>query len=245
LKRTSAPLRALALIALAAMLAGCGGDKKKESAPPAPPPTSPATVLPSVTRTPLPPTWTLAPTLTEPPRVTIEIDYHPPTMTTFVPPTYTPSPIPTALPPSATPVGPVIILTASVLTDTLASQLPAEALQYIDGPRVGFEDNQMIVTLNVLRLPGDLTSARAVTIQIAVTQDQGKLVLSKADAFYGDDHSPFTDALADQLIQVMQGIVDETLVTLYNQAAPTQPRFYVDEILVSTTGLTVRTVTIP
>jgi hypothetical protein len=235
----------LPLIGCAVILAGCGGDPKKDAAATALPPTDPGAAQPTVIRTPLPPTWTLAPTLTEPPRVTIEIDYHPPTMTTFIPPTYTPSPPPTALPPSATPEGPVVIMTARVLTDTLLAQVPAEALTYIDGPQVGFENNQMVVMLNVLRLPGDKSSARPVTIQIALTIDQGKLILSKAAAFYGDDNSPYTETLADQLVLVMQGIVDETLVTLYNQANPNQPRFFVAEVLVATTGMTVRTVTVP
>lgn len=243
LKRTF--LRALALL-FAAILTGCGGDKKEPSASPIPAATRAATALPTGTRTPLPPTWTPKPTLTEPPRVTYAIDYQAPTMTTFIPPTYTPSPLPTPLPPTATPPGPAVILTASVLNQTLQAQIPPEALVYIDGaPIIGFENNQMIVTLNVLRVPGEMTSARPVMIQIAIAINQGILVLSKASAVYDDDNTPYTESLADQLIQTLQGIVDEVLVTLYNQAVPDHPDFYVSEVLVSTNGLTVRTVTMP
>jgi hypothetical protein len=95
--------------------------------------------------------------------------------------------------------------------------------------------------------PGDATSARSVMIEAAVIANpsKGTIEVTKIGAFYRDDNTPFTQPLADQLIITVQGIIDTTLVQLYSAASPDIPRFYVQEVLVASNGITVRTVSLP
>lgn len=240
-----------ALLLVILVAAACGGSKKSPSnapsATPIPAVTREIVTIPPISPTPLPATWTPKPTLTLPAHVTIEYTYQAPTMPSFVPPTYTASPSPTPPPPTATPVGPAVVIPGSLLNQALAAQLPPEASTYIDGaPAISFQNNMMVVAVKVLGTPGDTTSGRMVVIQVAVTVgEQGKLTLSKTSASYADDKSAFALPLADQLTQSLQQIVDATLVQLYNQASPNAPRFYVSGVAITTEGLTVQTVTLP
>lgn len=232
-------------VLITVLLAACGGDGgSEESTVPTPPPaTTPAvTLAPADTLpppTPLPATWTPKASLTQPPRVTIDYTYAAPTLPSYVPPTYTPSPEP----PSPTPIGPVLTISAEVITQRAAAELQeGSGGLYVAPPTIGLAGGAMFATWEVLTTPGDATTARPVMIDITVALTDGRIVLSKANAYFRDTTGAYTGDLPDRLIGTLQDLIDTLVVESYTIAEPEYPRFYVGEIVVTDNGILVQAV---
>jgi hypothetical protein len=233
-------------IVVLVIVAACSNDGGEESAADATPtvrPTATATVDPSTPTPPptFPPTWTPVPSLTAAPaQPTIQYTYVRPTATPLILPSYTPSPIP----PTPTPPGPVLIITADMLNQAVRQELEAgSGGLYAEPPNIGFQDGVMVISINVLDTPGDMTTARAVTIQATVDAVEGRVQVNKVRAFYADTNAIYDTDLEENILQTVQQKLSALIVEAYGGGQ--DARFSVAEVLVADAGITIQTVAIP
>lgn len=242
-KRRIGLIVGMVVVLLAA--AGCqdkGGEATPVPTQPLETPTEtpvPPTPTPPTPPTPLPPTWTPVPTLTQPPRATFQYTYERPTATSFTLPTYTPS----VEPPTPTPPGPVLMITADMLNQAVRTTLESGSGGLFDAPpNIGFQEGVMLVSLNVLTTPGDLGTARSVVIQAQVTQEQGRVTLTKIGANFTDTNAIYEDPLIDNLLGTIEDAIGSMVNELYAAANPDGGAFYVSDILIASLGMTIQTV---
>ncbi len=236
----------LALGVVVLMATACGGNGGDATPVPTTPPPSPTlgTVAPSDTPlppTPMPPTWTPRPVRTEPPRATIVYTYQPPEQPTFFVPTYTPTPVP----PSSTPTGPTLWITASLLNEQLNTTLAAgSGGLFLAPPTISFQSDIMLVLLDVLTTPGDTATARPLQIQTAVSvDDAGRLTLTALQASFTDNNAIYeNDELIANLLGTLDDILDAVTVQVYRTNEPVSQRFYVRAAWVFEDGIRVETV---
>jgi len=239
LKRSSA----LILVIVALLLAACGGGQASNTATSGP--TTAPTVDPNLpTWTPLPPatklppTWTPRPSPTRPPaQPTIEITKDRPTATLVALPTYTPSNIP----PTPTPAGPVLSITADMINQAIAAEMQAGSGGYFSAPpAVSFQDSIVLVSVNILTTPGDVNTARPLEIQILVEMLEGRIKVTKVRAYFSDDQAVFEDPVVDNILLTIEQKLNDLVVQTYGN--PGQ-RFRISEIVIDSTGITIQTVT--
>lgn len=234
----------LLLIALGGLLVGCGDEAAEPTATPTAPPTAtidPSTATPTVPSTPLPPTWTVAPTLTDPPRVTIDYEYVRPTEPPLILPTYTPTPVPL----TPTPTGPTLVITPAIFDPLLNTRLADGAGGlYAAPPVVSFQPGAMLLTLDVLVTPGDVTTAREVRILTNVTTGQGRVEVFKIEAVFTDTDAVYETELVGNLIETVETELNLLIEELYRGNDPDGQMFFVSAILIDETGMTVETATI-
>lgn len=237
---------ALALVVL--IVAGCGD---REQAAPDPQFLIP-TIAPTATRdphiptatpfvpSPLPPTWTPAPTDTPPPaRPTIVYTYVRPTATAIIYPTYTPSPEP----PTATPPGPLVTITADEINRALDRELSGGSGGFfLAPPRVELMDGLARVSVDVLTTPGNTSTARPVALQFTLLVQDGRLALKKLRAFFTDDNAVYEDELVDNMLTTVEQTITGILFDRYGGA---DARFSVADIAITPAGITIQTAAIP
>ncbi|MBN2304789.1 MAG: hypothetical protein JXQ72_09950 [Anaerolineae bacterium] len=238
---------ALGTMALVVILAGCGNNDGQDATPsPQPTPLPPPTVdpfapteTPKPPPTPLPPTWTPPPTVTQPPRVTIDYTYSRPTATDLILPTYTF----TAVPPSPTPPGPVLLLTPDALNQAVSSKLFEGSGGFFEAPpTITFQDGVLLASLNVLMIPGDMTSARAVVIRATVVPEQGRVQLTNVLANFTDTNEVYSDELVDNLSDTIQAEINTLVANLYEVNNPGGAAFFVSWVETSPIGISIQTV---
>lgn len=186
-----------------------------------------------------PPTWTPVATKAPPtPRPTVAGTYFRPTDTPITYPTYTPSPIP----PTATPAGPVLTVTADMINEELSTEMSSGVGGFFtDVPTVAFEDELLFIHVNTLTTPGDISTARMLEIQIRVEAVEGRILLTKIRSFFPDDGAIYESEMVDNLLSTAETMLNNMVV----QTVGAGTRFGIVKLEVSAEGIVVETVVFP
>ena len=239
----------LFILVIALGLSACGGssDESGESASDNPTPTveigTPLpTSTPEDTATPvvLPVTWTPQPTLASPtPKPTIPHTLTRPTNTPVILPSYTP----TDIVPTATPPGPLLIITPEMLTDALAQELQEGSGGFFAAPPVvSLENDIVILTFDLLLTPGDPASARTLILQATVVAVEGRIEASHFVANFADDNALYRPSdITANMLDTLNTRLSNLVIELYGGGGE---RFFVSDVTIAPDGIAVQTVTV-
>lgn len=171
-----------------------------------------------------------------------------------VPPTAdgesTPVPSPTPVsgdvqpPAPAVPAGVVPGPTLTLSTETINADLPIELAgasgnYFVTSPQITFEGESLVAQMNILSVPGDMASNKALTLEAQVDTDLGRVTLAKQRAVFTADSAPYTDPITDELLDTIEQHINTLLIRAYFEAGQTlDQRFVISNLVVAPEGLT-------
>lgn len=226
------------LLLLSLVAAACGGSDKKDSGATAVPGADEAAGPTSV----FPPTWTPVPTLTEPPRVTIDYSYEQATEAPFPTrnpdtPSFSETPEPTAAPQLTAPTS--FTITADDLNNLLYPQF-ITLTSYLQGaPVVKFQDGLVILEATVYTTPGDANSARAIVVEASAVVENGAIQLNVDKVTFADDNTPYADALPGYLMGVVRTAVNDLVRQLVMTQVPGGGSYVITDLNITADGIVV------
>jgi hypothetical protein len=223
------------------LTAGCSNEKGASSPTDVPTldPNLP-TSTPRPTATALPPTWTPPPTITVPAaRPTLEITRDRPTATMVILPSYTPS----TEPPTATPPGPALTITAETLNQSIYTALAAgSGGLYEAPPTIILQDGMLLISFNLLNTPGDISSAMPIRIEAAPYVIDGRINIVKTRAYRTDTSAAAENEVVDNVVMSVEDELSKLVEQLYRASGPGRDQFFVSDLVVTNTEITIQTV---
>lgn len=231
------------VLVLVLFAAGCGNEKSTSNTPvmPTVDPNLP-TITPRSTSAPLPPTWTPPPTVTQPAaRPTLEITRDRPTATIVVLPSYTP----TTEPPTPLPPGPTLTVTAEMINQALYTALSSGSGGLFEvPPTVTLQDGMLLIGFNLLNTPGNISTAIPVQIEASPYIIDGRIKVVKSQAYRTDTSASIENEVIDNVVTAVEAELTKLIEQLYLASEPPRENFFVSDLLVTNTGITVVTVTL-